>query len=184
LRAVAQNVLTEYEEDMRQNGQARTIIDSPSKGQVLNSHEVSRFDYTDEVRELMQRSRGCELPGTFNPLIIGQLFTEQCRPWRAITLRTKDGILHTVYRATTAILEHVAVDETVEGIFRLISERIEILKTDLELKLAKLLEPHDDGHLITYNHYLIDNVQKMQSTRRREGLERTMRELFRVKTLE
>jgi hypothetical protein len=45
----------------------------------------------------MRKSRGRELPGTFNPLIIGELFTEQCQSWRDITIGTKDTILQVVY---------------------------------------------------------------------------------------
>jgi hypothetical protein len=57
-----------------------------------------------EVRDLMRRSRGCELPSTFSPFIIGELFTEQCRPWRGIAVGVEDDILQAVYRATQAIL--------------------------------------------------------------------------------
>jgi hypothetical protein len=65
-----------------------------------------------EVRNPMQRSRGCELPGTFSPHIIGELFTEQCQPWKDIAIRAKDDILHAVYKRTQAMLDYVAVDET------------------------------------------------------------------------
>ena len=77
LRAVVQNTLTSFGETMRKEGQARVIIES-SYERVLQPCEVSRSDYLEEVARLMRRSRGCELPGTFNPLIIGELFVEQC----------------------------------------------------------------------------------------------------------
>jgi GTP-binding protein EngB required for normal cell division len=178
LRAVVQNTLTGFEEDMRLNDQTRIIIESPLEDQVLSLGIISRLDYSNEVRDLMRRSRGCELPGTFNPLIIGQLFSEQCQPWRDITVRTKDIILQAVYQATQSILNHVAVEETAGGIFRIISEGIEALKNGLEQKITELLEPHYHGHPITYNHYLMDNVQKAQSARRRRSLENTFKEFF------
>jgi GTP-binding protein EngB required for normal cell division len=184
LRAVIQNTLTEFEEDMRLNGQTRLIVESPTKGRVLNSGKISRLDYTNEVKDLMRRGRGCELPGTFNPLVIGQLFNEQCQPWRDITVRTKDIILQGVYQTTRSILNHIAVDETADGIFRLINQGIDTLKNDVEQKVTELLEPHYNGHPITYNHYLIENVQKAQSERRRRSLEETLKKFFNSENLQ
>jgi hypothetical protein len=122
----------------------------------------------------MTKSRGRELPGTFNPLIIGELFTEQCQPWRAIVLDTKKSIIQKVYVTIHAILDHIAVDETTEGIFRIISGRIDSLKGDLDQRVANLLDPHYTVHPITYNHYLTDNVQKAQADRRRQKFERNL----------
>lgn len=184
LRAVVQNALTDFKESMRSNGQTRTIVESPREDQVLSSDEISRTDYIAEVRDLMRRSRGCELPGTFNPLIIGELFTEQCQPWRDITMRGKNIILQGVYQATKAILDHVAVDDTVDGIFRSTSGGIDTLKSGLDQKVAELLNPHYYGHPITYNHYLTDNVQRAQSNRRRQSLEETLKEAFGISSLD
>lgn len=63
---------------MRLNGQNQVIIEDPID--AVGPGEISRLAYIKEVKELMKKSRGCELPGTFNPLIIGELFTEQCQP--------------------------------------------------------------------------------------------------------
>ena len=178
LRAVVQNSLTDFQEEMRWKGQARSIVESESNSPDGTSGEISRSDYIDEVKELMWRSRGRELSGTFNPLIIGELFTEQCQPWRSVAMSAKDDILQGVYLATQAILDHITVEETSDGIFRIISERIDMLKDDLDHKVAELLNPHYSGHPITYNHYLTDNVQKAQSDRRRRGLKKTLQEFF------
>ena len=44
----------------------------------------SRSEAVDWVLNLLQRSRGRELPGTFNPLVIGEIFKEQSARWRII----------------------------------------------------------------------------------------------------
>lgn len=178
LRAVVQNTLIGFQEEIQLKGQTHVIIESPCKNQGLTSAEISRSDYIDQVRALTRRSRGCELLGTFNPLIIGELFTEQCQPWRDIAVDAKDAILQAVYRATQAILDYITVDETVDGIFRIISRGIDTLKSDLNHKVTELLDPHYNGHPITYNHYLTDNVQKAQSDRRRRSFEKSFKEFF------
>jgi len=178
LRAVVQNSLADFQEDMRLRGQARTIVESEPNRPDGTSGEISRADYLNEVKKLMRTSRGRELPGTFNPLIIGELFTEQCQPWRSVTLSAKDTILQAAYLAIQAILDHITVKETSDGIFRIISGGIDTLKNELDHKVAELLHPHYSGHPITYNHYLTDNVQKAQSDRRRRALEKTLKEFF------
>jgi GTP-binding protein EngB required for normal cell division len=179
LRAVVQNTLTEFEEDMRKNGQTRVIIDkSLFDDDNLDPNQISRSDYVGEVKDLMKRSRGCELSGTFNPLIIGELFSEQCRPWRDIADRLKKNILKNVYRTTEVIIGHVSVEGTLDAIFRVLCGGIEKLNGDLNEKVVELLDPHYTGHPVTYNHYLTDNVQKAQSDRQRHGIETIIKSIF------
>jgi len=128
----------------------------------------------------MRKSRGQELPGTFNPLIIGESFREQCQPWRDIVIRTKDDIVQAVYETTRAVLEHITADETFDSIFRIIGGGVEKFKTVLDRKVIELLDPHYRGHPITYNHYLTDNVQKAQADRRRRGLEVVLQDFLGV----
>ncbi|KAK3065245.1 hypothetical protein LTS18_004876 [Coniosporium uncinatum] len=148
LRAVVQNTLTDYARDMSLRGQTRVIVEFP----------------------------GCELPGTFNSLIIGELFKEQCRKWRGITIDAKNTILQAVYRSTQATVGHIAADETSEDILQIINARIDVLHSDLIRKVAEMLEPHYTGHPVTYNHYLTDNVQKAQADRSRRKLEEAVKE--------
>lgn len=154
---------------MRRDGQS-LVITEPDEEYVgsgpLNS--VSRDVYLIQVKNLMRRNRGCELPGTFNPLIIGELFKEQCRPWRGLAEAVARDILDAVYQTTQSILDHVAVPEVVEGILVIINSAVDKLKASGKHKLTELLTPHESGHPITYNHYLTDQVQKIQSERRKK----------------
>jgi GTP-binding protein EngB required for normal cell division len=177
LRAVVQNSLTEFEEDMRVNGQTQIIVDFVSNPRTLASGKISRSDYIKEVTALMKRSRGRELPGTFSPLFIGELFTEQCEPWKDIAVEAKEGIIHSVNIVVQALLSHIAVEEIADGLFQIISPGIEKLKDDLSRKLTELLDPHYNGHPITYNHYLTDNVQKAQSERRKRTFETILKKV-------
>ncbi len=81
---------------------ARNIIESPLEAALSNGSRFHDQDYVDEARDLMRKSRGREFPGTVNPIIIGELFTEQCQPWREIAMVTKHTILQAVYRIMRA----------------------------------------------------------------------------------
>ncbi|KAI0381480.1 P-loop containing nucleoside triphosphate hydrolase protein [Hypomontagnella monticulosa] len=161
LRAVVQNTLTEFSHEMRINGQARIIVDRAPKG---SSTQVSRADYLLEVKSLMRRTRGCELPGTYNPLIIGELFHEQCTPWRGQLEGFSSRIFEAVDFAVNAALTYIVDEDTKSRLWsELISDALDQLNGQLRIKVEEILRPHEDGHPITYNHYLTENVQKIHT---------------------
>ncbi|KAH8906407.1 hypothetical protein BR93DRAFT_750456 [Coniochaeta sp. PMI_546] len=183
LRGVVQNTLTEFEELMRKKGHARTIVEHDAGFDKSKRNTIGREKYIDEVKSLMRRNRGCELPGTFNPLVIGELFAEQCLPWKRITHALEDEIIQTVFQTTQAILGHVAVEETIGRLLGIINRGIEDLKIDLNCKVLEILSPHYNGHPITYNHYLTENVQKIQAQRKKAGIEDALKQTFGVQDI-
>ncbi|KAK3081396.1 hypothetical protein LTS18_007100, partial [Coniosporium uncinatum] len=80
-------------------------------------------------------------------------------------------------RLQTAI-GHIAADETSRDILQIVNARIDALHGDLNQKIAELLDPHYTGHPITYNHYLTDNVQKVQADRSGRELEKALKEFI------
>ncbi|KAF2795082.1 hypothetical protein K505DRAFT_360520 [Melanomma pulvis-pyrius CBS 109.77] len=176
LRAIVQNILTDFEGDMRTKGQTHFIVENESGLSHLPPNMISRSKYIEEVKVLMRKSRGRELPGTFNPLIIDELFTEQCDPWKDIADSAKEKILQAVYGVVQAVLAHIVVEEIADGLFQIISGGINALKKELNKKVVELMDPHYNVHPITYNHYLTDNVQKAQSKRRQRSFERSFKE--------
>ena len=86
LRAVVQNLNVEFAESIRLRGQQRHIVegDIRSSNTAEGMKTVLRADFIDEIRELLSITRGRELPGMFNPLIVGDLFCEQSRPWEQL----------------------------------------------------------------------------------------------------
>ncbi|RYO68431.1 hypothetical protein AA0116_g13 [Alternaria tenuissima] len=160
LRAVLQNTLTEFAVDMRKKGHTFTILD---EGPTDLPHEISRTDYISKVTRLLERSRGRELPGTFDPLIIGHLFHEQRKPWAGLVDQYLDIVLHAVRFLARSVLAHVCDETSLAGISRrFIYVRLERLTAELRDKVAELLKPHDTGRPITYNHYLTESVQNAQ----------------------
>lgn len=109
LRAVVQNTLTEFSHKMRINGQARKVVDVASGS---DQRQVSRADYLREVKDLMIRTRGCELPGTYNPFIIGELFRKQCTPWRGLLEDFSRKIFEAVDFIVNAALEYIVDEDT------------------------------------------------------------------------
>ncbi|KAG6098635.1 hypothetical protein E4U14_007447 [Claviceps sp. LM454 group G7] len=169
LRARVQNALAAFKDVMRERGQQRKIVDDDGDD-AYQSGNVVRSDYIEEVKDLMERSRGCELYGTFNPLIVGELFAEQCQPWKDLTSEIETKVVQAVDEVEHAIVDFITVKETAPAILHMLRGGTDKLKKALGQKLKELLQPHSDGHPITYNNYLIDTVKKAQDERRKRQL--------------
>ncbi|KAG5989778.1 hypothetical protein E4U52_005242 [Claviceps spartinae] len=169
LRARVQNALAAFKDVMRERGQQRKIVDDDDDD-AYQPGNVVRSDYIEEVKDLMERSRGCELYGTFNPLIVGELFAEQCQPWKDLTSEIETKVVQAVDEVEHAIVDFITVKETAPAILHMLRGGTDKLKKALGQKLKELLQPHSDGHPITYNNYLIDTVKKAQDERRKRQL--------------
>lgn len=199
LRAVVQNLMTLFAENMRTRGHAQTIEDvsrvSTKKDEDNKEDDdkdaaspgtpkrIARSAYLANVSTLMRCSRGRELPGLFNPLIVTTLFQEQCQPWVDLTGQYTLGAVGASRKAVDAFLKYVVVgkkegdrsdkigsdtDDVADRIMKtLITPALDGAKVTLKAKADELLEPHLSGHPITYNHYLTENVQKAQIERHR-----------------
>ncbi|PMB65575.1 Interferon-induced GTP-binding protein Mx3 [Beauveria bassiana] len=179
LRARVQNILDNFAEDMRVHGQNRVLLDEMPEDEEIGvcGRYILRSDYIEEVKSLMKKSRGRELSGTFNPMIISELFKEQCKPWKGLVDKVREHVLHAIDEVTNAIVTHVAAKNTVPGILSILRNARTNSIRDLDAKFQTLLEPHLNGHPITYNHYMTDNVQKAQERRRTQELEQAFRDL-------
>jgi Dynamin family/Dynamin central region len=184
LRAVIQNTCQEFSEAMRQRGHSKEIVEKvgfsglPPAGHA-SPISISRSDYIGEVMRLMKRSRGCELPGTYNPLIVGNLFYEQSKNWANLADMYTGRILDATRTTLDAIIENTADETTGAGLMRyIINPAMDSLKTDLESTVTSILEPHQRGHPITYNHYFTDNIQKAKAEHRKNSITKQVEAFF------
>ncbi|KAI0459116.1 P-loop containing nucleoside triphosphate hydrolase protein [Xylaria acuta] len=175
LRAVVQNTLGKFSHSMRLDGQARAIVESVSD-EPAHPCRIKRSNYLEEVRTLMRRTRGRELPGTYNPLIIGDLFHQQCGPWRNILDSYSQNILDAARISVNEALSEVVDENTRTEVWaEFIRPALEKLGQRLNAKVSDILEPHESGHPITYNHYFTDNFQMIQARRQRAQLAQRLR---------
>ena len=181
LRAVIQDLLLRLAENMRRKGQYQTIADDSADLASRAGNLIHRSDYLDHVRDLMRRTRGRELPGTFNPLIIGDLFFEQSKPWKALIDRYCREVLEKVKYLIETTLDHTTDTNTADGLLqKMLYPAMEEHTSLLETKVAEVLEPHQRGHAITYNHYFTDTVQKSRREHEEKEQERRIRAMFGV----
>ncbi|KAH6954429.1 P-loop containing nucleoside triphosphate hydrolase protein [Fusarium avenaceum] len=181
LRAVVRLQVDEFAEDMRLKGKSQHIIDSESEDE--GDHEsyyapsITRSEFIDGVADRLKYNRGRELPGLFNPLIVNDLFVEQCAPWKDIAMQFGEEILGAVQITTDLIVEQIAASEVSEGILKLIHAEIEGLKVNMDAQIDALLASAAQ-HLITSNSQLTRNVQRTQQNRHKRTITALINDMF------
>ena len=127
----------------------------------------------------MRRSRGCELPGTFNPPIIGELFYLHATPWPKLTGSCIELLISALKKTVTLVLKHTVDDKSYDGLlFHVINPKFHELEHLLRLTADELLVPQQKGHPVTYNHYFTDCVQKARETHLRSDVRKKLRDFF------
>ncbi|OXV08191.1 hypothetical protein Egran_04046 [Elaphomyces granulatus] len=165
IRAVVQNLNLDFAERIAKRGHHRQIVDSPGNTSIPKGvTSITREKFMDHIQHLMQRTRGRELPGTFNPMIVADLFLEQSAPWEEITQSHVKKVWKAAKEFISLTTAYVADPATAKALFQKVfqpalNQRMDCLKA----KTAELLIPHKTSHPITYNHYFTENLQKVQS---------------------
>lgn len=179
LRAVVQNLNQDFAESMKVRGHFRHIVDDTMEPVSENDSEksyhiaVSRSDFIEEeIQPLLKRSRGRELPGMFNPLIVGDLFHEQAKPWEELARKHLRDICNAVRAFLELTVTYLTDEVTSEAILRELLDPLIDEKTKLlDPKLDEILAPHQRGHPITYNHYFTEKVQEIREERLETDIE-------------
>ena len=169
-RAVVQNLNLAYAERIRLYGRHINIRGSGLEGK--NDDAISW------ARELLLSSRGRELPGTFSPMLIGDLFRAQSKPWERIS----DDHLRDVWVKAKGhiedILSSLMSKETCAALLsHSVSGAMDICLENARKRMENLFADRKK-HAITYNHYFTENIQKSFNARIEkrllEGLEKCL----------
>lgn len=114
------------------------------------------------VKKALERFRGFELPDTFQPLLISQLFWEHSQPWELIASEH----INTIASACKEFVNNVLQDSAPAELVRRIAALSVDSALDLALKNAKAamqkVVKDKNRHPATYNHYFTTTIQKMR----------------------
>ncbi|KAJ8117818.1 hypothetical protein OPT61_g1076 [Boeremia exigua] len=188
IRAVIQNLNESFAKTMTREGHYYVITDpcddDPIEIGSTKVKVVTRKQFLARIESLMKRTRGCELPGTFNPMIISDLFLDQSRPWQVLATQHMEQVAQAVTQFLQHLVSHIADASTGGALFQtLVEPALENIIKDAKRKTADLLAPHQQGHPITYNHYFTETVQQVKKDRSRAELTRIIKNVFGVTSL-
>jgi hypothetical protein len=186
IRAKVQNLNLDFAERITRRGHRREIVDYPSKTAVPRGvTATTREEFMDHIQHLIRRTKGRELPGTFNPMVVADLFLEQSSPWEALAR----GHIENVWKAAKEFLSltttYVADAATSKALFQRIFEPTlnELLGT-LNAKTTEVLTPHQKSHPTTYNYSFTEALQKVRSERSKDEYTRIIQDFFGTSSIE
>ncbi|KAK9578591.1 hypothetical protein V6Z92_009264 [Aspergillus fumigatus] len=158
---------------MQQHGQKRKVVSAERQegtetetGQVL----VTREQMSAWIKKIYGRTRGRELPGNYNHVLLSELFHEQSSRWSDIARDHVNAVADLVCRFIQSACAFVIRDTNArEAISRIITAKLDENTEYAFDELCKLLDD-EAGCPITYNHYYTDNVQKARNNCSRQDL--------------
>ncbi|KAM0106712.1 hypothetical protein ACP6JB_007675 [Aspergillus fumigatus] len=187
IRAVVQNLNEQFTSRMKRRGHYYEIdddVDDEDEDSLGGQLFISREHYIRHVENLLRRTRGKELPGTFNPMIINDLFIEQSQPWERITSEH----VREVWEAAKAFVK-IAVTEVTDMstssaiLMEVFDPSLDSVLKSLENKTCEILRAYREGHPITYNHSFTDSLQQTRQDTLMPKLSYTIRKFFNVPQL-
>ena len=199
LRAVVSKQNMDFARHVRLRGHARRIIDDNEEGEEddndvivpleddyenwpatsATERTVSRSDFIHEIKELLEITRGRELPGLFNPMIVADLFREQSKPWDSIARRHLQAVWDATRSFLDLLMSHVADKSTSDALLSQVTDPLMDKKlTKMTEKLDELMKPYKAGHPITYNHYFTETIQKTRRQHQDDEIRRKLQPVF------
>ncbi|KAK0107867.1 hypothetical protein ONS96_003656 [Cadophora gregata f. sp. sojae] len=128
----------------------------------------SRDEAIKEACLLLKRSRGRELPGLPNPLLVGELFRLYSRPWGDLARQHIKKVWETANRFIELLLRYLTDEDVCENIFRFWLQPIMDEKLNLAYsKLDDLLEVHKDYPMTTNSLFLSNRKNPRQDSNKK-----------------
>ncbi|KAJ8129058.1 hypothetical protein O1611_g4573 [Lasiodiplodia mahajangana] len=172
LRAVIEKTLAKFALDMQSHGQAKRIVDEVTEA---NDKDVLRKNYSVSVRNMTWLMKGREFPGTFNSLVISELFREQSTPWRKIATDCARRLLELATDALKTVFQSILDEDASAKIWEyLMDQNLYHLRQELMKKIDEILQPRNLGYAITYNPSVTESVWEMHIKRCKERMKHVL----------
>ena len=129
----------------------------------------------DWVKAVLIRTRGRELPGNFDSLLIGELFWEKFENWQALAEDHLDDVSQLCSNFVIDLLRDIwPVDVTSRVRASIVEESLKTRLEAGEAELKKLLQDRK-RYPMTYNHYYTIAIQKIRREKNRVEFERCLK---------
>lgn len=151
--------------DEEKSDEIKDIKDIKELSENLSGQiKMTREEAIDWVHRTLERSRGLELPGSFNPLIISQLFREQSTPWNALALSHIESVANKCATFVGIVLQETAPSDIKTRLADYCVEKaLEEALSDAKSELSKIVADKE-RNLITYNHFFITKIQEQRKS--------------------
>jgi len=140
------------------------------KSEVGSPARISNATALKWVSQALTRTRGRELGGSFNPLLVGELFWEQSSSWHLLAKDHVDAVSQICRRFLLNLLQEMCPEDVSSRLWSsqiqdALRERNSSATRELELLMEDI-----KSYPINYNHYYTDTIKKRRRERDKEAL--------------
>lgn len=139
----------------------------------VGKHQPSwtRTEAATWVKNLLIRSRGKELPGNFNPLLMSQIFKEQSQPWETLAQAHLDRIDALCSNFVQDAIGHVVSEDVANQLSAgVLYDALRARYKGAREELARLIQDKN-GHPITYDPSYTANVEEARARKTTASLQ-------------
>jgi GTPase SAR1 family protein len=186
-RAVVQSLNSSFEQEMRASGRLYDIdaaLDSQAQDRsvkafiknvdVSKTQKLTRQETLDWVRQVIIRTRGKELVGNFNPLVVAELFWDQSSKWGSLAEDHVEKVAEVCSRFLRTLLHDKCPKDVESRLWSSIIEDALNARLADALKYLKVLVKELKQHPINYNHYYTTTITARRRERREEILAKAL----------
>jgi hypothetical protein len=120
------------------------------------------------------KTRGRELPGNYNHVLLSKLYHEQSSLWAMIANNHLTSVFATTTNFVDMVLNCIIVEDGVKSRIQEITQsKFEIKKLAAAKELKTLIED-EKRQPITYNHYYTDNIQNARHDAMKDNIQKAM----------
>lgn len=131
---------------------------------------ISKPKALEWVKQALIRTRGKELPGNYNPLLIGELFWEQSSKWRKIAEDHVERAAHVCSRFLDALLREKCPKDVYIRLWSFkMEDALQRRSEDASTEIGRIMKDIK-SYQITYNHYYTDTIHKRRHERDQKSL--------------
>ncbi|CAG8028979.1 unnamed protein product [Penicillium salamii] len=180
LRAAMREIAESFEEAMSLRGARRMIeyrgVKLPFLDKRLENSKLYMEDWTpvyvsqdalaEELQGQARQSRGIELPGSANSLLVGSLFRDQCQPWERIAKSHVLQAWELVDNFVQLVLQHLTNDHTRSLLTRYVfGPELDKMRDSLLKKITELTFYYKTGHPLPTSKSFLSKMQDLKTKR-------------------
>jgi hypothetical protein len=127
------------------------------------------------VKDALVRSRGRELSGTFNPLLIGELFWEQASKWNGLSTDHMEEMSHICSCFLNILLQEKCPKDLQTRLSVTVQDALKERENNAYAELDRLMSDLRE-YPINYNHYYLKTVQQKRKEKENIALQKAVRD--------
>ncbi|EED18554.1 dynamin, putative [Talaromyces stipitatus ATCC 10500] len=169
LRANVRKAEQGFLDKMYQYGHSYVIVPQGSNPVIHPEYKayqvvVNEQSFLREIRDHLNDSKGRELPGTFSPLLVGELFIRQSTNWKPFAIEFVESVWDIVKQFLDDVLAYVADESVREALLdEVIDPAMDAILENLKEKVTELHSPYARGYPATLNPRFVKELQNRRS---------------------